>query len=358
MGRAVASMPQFRHHVKKVAVKPEPKVYWGSVDGSGGSWHSQPPAQTDWNKDGLDGLYKDGHGGALFCQSWSKPEEAPKRDPFLGYQEGWGAGKKAEKKMEGKSASHCDDPWAGLHARQAELSLALKAESHVKSSEIIYKHEERNRDAPPSPEDVADNHYFSPVPMLAEPYPGTSMHPQIHLMPGGSPGERAHHKSIADKHAALAEVQPLGGKQFERMLYLAERKRPEVRQELTHSEHQLSSQLDEQREKMIEEVEAAREQAEKERLEQQGKWISDKSSSRATETAEQYTERMLSEVSLIAQKRGINFKTSSHVAGNVACFSCPLRSASDVPRSGSYLHEVRQKVNNLSSKLVSEYEWN
>ena len=107
-------MPQFRHHVKKVAVKPEPKVYWGSVDGSGGSWHSQPPAQTDWNKDGLDGLYKDGHGGALFCQSWSKPEEAPKRDPFLGYQEGWGAGKKAEKKMEGKSASHCDDPWAGV----------------------------------------------------------------------------------------------------------------------------------------------------------------------------------------------------------------------------------------------------
>merc|ERR1712194_485134 len=117
------------------------------------------------------------------------------------------------------------------------------------------------------------------------------------------------------------------------MLYLAERKRSEVRQELTHSEHQLSSQLDEQRE----------------RLEQQGKWISDKSSSRATETAEQYTERMLSEVSLIAEKRGINFKTSSHVAGNVACFSCPLRSASDVPRSGSYLHEVRQKVNNLSS---------
>ena len=46
----------------------------------------------------------------------------------------------------------------------------------------------------------------------------------------GSPDERAHHKSIADKHAALAEVQPLGGKQFERMLYLAERKRPEVRQ--------------------------------------------------------------------------------------------------------------------------------
>merc|ERR1712086_654788 len=88
---------------KKVAVKPEPKVYWGSVDGSGGSWHSQPPAQTDWNKDGLDGLYKDGHGGALFCQSWSKPEEAPKRDPFLGYQEGWGAGKKAEKKWKGRA---------------------------------------------------------------------------------------------------------------------------------------------------------------------------------------------------------------------------------------------------------------
>ena len=43
-----------------------------------------------------------------------------------------------------------------LHARQAELSLALKAESHVKSSEIIYKHEERNRDVCLP--------YFSPTP--------------------------------------------------------------------------------------------------------------------------------------------------------------------------------------------------